>query len=63
MPTTYDRIDLLEMRLKIAVEELEEAAGFDCYQHDRYLSPEACGKCQPCRARAALKAIDEARLP
>ena len=58
MPTTYDRIDLLEMRLRIAVEALKMIVTHAEDDHDgltyRELSELAC---------ATLKAIDEARLP
>ena len=62
MPTTYDRIDLLEMKLRIAVEALREAP---CLCWSRYVDSE--GKehnyDDPCPRCAALKAIDEARIP
>ena len=80
MPTTYDRIDLLEMKLRIAVEALRglhQGTHYEC--DDRWYScpksQEGCaddrepGQCT-CgadftneRIDAALKAIDEARLP
>ena len=50
MPTTYDRIDLLEMRLKIAVEALKFILQRG-YTGASFVASEA------------LKAIDEARLP
>lgn len=78
MPTTYDRIDLLEMKLKIAVEALGRQpcrcdtlapSLLDVVVERPWVSSTAVSHCQvevpppKCSRCATLKAIEQARLP
>ena len=62
MSTTYDRIDLLEMKLRIAVEALLGISEDTCTKVPPFISIGASGPVKDI-ARATIKAIDEARLP
>ena len=46
--------DALAAQLKEAREFIGEIAGMDCREYHAFLSPQPCGKCLSCRARAAL---------